>query len=304
MGSGSVRRRMVRMMADKKDSFIFHLENEEDLQDLTLEEKGRVFLAMIEYQKTGEEPDFEDRALRTAWRPLLRRLKADEAAYQERCKTNRANGSLGGRPAKRENKKAKNRTVFSKNQMVSNENPKNQTDNLGFYEKPKKPDTDTDSDTDTDTDTDIMIDRKVINNISNNDDDVYIHSIKNIQGDESDDDGGAARADIYLQLKDSSLFCVSGSRINELQKLYPEVNIRQQLAIMADKMRNSPEKRISREHMEGYIRTWLQKEAGRARDREANARAKASAIGKRSSKDRIQQHDYDFGAIDAALDKM
>jgi hypothetical protein len=118
-----------------KDSFIFHLENAEDLADLTLEEQGRILQAMISYSQTGEEPDFEDRTLRSVWRPIFRRLKADKEAYEERCELNRMNGQKGGRP---------------KNQPVYEETQKNQTVNLGFPEKPKKPDSDTDSDIDTD----------------------------------------------------------------------------------------------------------------------------------------------------------
>lgn len=118
-----------------KDSFIFHLENAEDLADLTLEEQGMILQAMISYSKTGEEPDFEDRTLRSVWRPIFRRLKADKEAYEERCETNRTNGHKGGRP---------------KNQTVSEETNENQTVNLGFPEKPKKPDSDSDSDIDTD----------------------------------------------------------------------------------------------------------------------------------------------------------
>lgn len=266
-----------------KDSFIFHLENEEDLQDLTPEETGQIFLAMIHFQKTGEEPEFDDRALRTAWRPILRRLKADEAAYQERCEKNRKNGQLGGRPSKDETE-TKNQTVFSETQ-------KNQTVFSVFEKKPKKPD----SDSDTDSDTDLY-----------KDDDVTLHSINNIQGDESDDDGGAAKADIYLQLRDSSLLCIRENRIRELQKLYPEVNVRQQLGIIADKMRNSPSKRIIQSKVDGYIRTWLQKESDRQKDREANAKAKAAALekkpGKKNGFHNFNQHDYDFDAIERALD--
>ena len=111
-----------------KDSFIFHLENAEDLEDLTLEEQGMILQAMIEYSRTGKQPHFEDRALRSVWRPIFRRLKADKEAYEEKCESNRENGKKGGRPPKEEN-----RTVIS-------ENPK----------KPKKADSDSESESDKD----------------------------------------------------------------------------------------------------------------------------------------------------------
>jgi len=72
-----------------KDSFIFHLENAEDLEDLTLEEQGMILNAMIRYSQTGEEPKFTDRAMRSVWRPIFRRLKADKEAYEDKCRKNK-----------------------------------------------------------------------------------------------------------------------------------------------------------------------------------------------------------------------
>lgn len=72
-----------------KDSFIFHLENAEDLEDLSLEEQGMILGAMIRYSQTGEEPEFADRTLRSVWRPIFRRLKADKEAYEDKCRKNK-----------------------------------------------------------------------------------------------------------------------------------------------------------------------------------------------------------------------
>lgn len=127
-----------------KDSFIFHLENAEDLEDLTMDEKGQILTAMIIYQSTGEEPVFEDRALRMAWRPLLRRMKADQEAYDERCEENRKNGAKGGAPKGNQNARKNNHVVDS----VVFEN------NLKQPKQPKQPDSDTDKDTDIDSDSD------------------------------------------------------------------------------------------------------------------------------------------------------
>ena len=102
------------------------------------------------------------------------------------------------------------------------------------------------------------------------------------------------------------MLCIRENRIRELQKLYPEVNVRQQLGIIADKMRNSPSKRIIQSKVDGYIRTWLQKESDRQKDREANAKAKAAVLekkpGKKNGFHNFNQHDYDFDAIERALD--
>ena len=97
-----------------KDSFIFHFENIEDMEDLTLEQKGMIFEAMIGYSISGNEPNFTDPELRGAWRPIRRRLKKDMEAYEERCSRNRSNGTKGGRPKE-------NHTVI----LETQKNPKN-----------------------------------------------------------------------------------------------------------------------------------------------------------------------------------
>lgn len=120
-----------------KDSFIFHLENAEDLEDLTLEEQGMILSALIHYTQTGEEPVFEDRAVRAAWRPIFRRLKSDVEYYEERCERNAANGAKGGAPKGNQNARKNNP-----------EQPKTTENN------PEQPKTSL-SDSDTDIDTDI-----------------------------------------------------------------------------------------------------------------------------------------------------
>jgi len=113
-----------------KDSFIFHLENAEDLEDLTLEEQGMILNAMIRYSQTGEEPDFEDRALRSVWRPIFRRLKADKEAYEEKCQKNKEAAEKRWSDANASEKMRTHKTHVEKN---------------AFY-------ADSDSDSDTDTD--------------------------------------------------------------------------------------------------------------------------------------------------------
>lgn len=135
-----------------KDSFIFHLENAEDLEELTLEEKGQILEAMILFTQTGQEMEFKDRAMRIAFKPILRRLRADAEAYKVRCEANKENGKKGGRPklqivSESDSEQIPKKPIgFSGNTEKAN----------GFSEYraiAKKPD----SDTDTDSDTDIYI---------------------------------------------------------------------------------------------------------------------------------------------------
>lgn len=79
------------------------------------EEVGRMVRAMLTYTATGEIPLFDGNE-RFIWPTIKAQIDRDEAAYQERCEKNRANGAKGGRP--------KNKTVVTETER--------------FFEKPKK----------------------------------------------------------------------------------------------------------------------------------------------------------------------
>lgn len=73
-------------MTDKRPVlFIFHLENAEDLEDFTLEEKGMMLDAMIAYAKDGTEPEFEDAVMRAVWKIFRRVLKKVQWRLIRRC---------------------------------------------------------------------------------------------------------------------------------------------------------------------------------------------------------------------------
>ena len=132
-----------------KEAFLFHLDYI-NREELTVEEVGTLTLAMMSYSEEGVEPDFEDRALRMEWKRIRQRMDADMDAYEEKCRTNRDNGSKGGRPRK-------NRTVISETERLL------QKPN-GFSKNPEKPDTDIDIDIDID--------------IDNECEDIYINNIQ------------------------------------------------------------------------------------------------------------------------------
>lgn len=52
--------------------FIFPIENSEDLEELTLEEKGRMLDAMIAYTRDATEPNFQGKVMRIIWRVIRR----------------------------------------------------------------------------------------------------------------------------------------------------------------------------------------------------------------------------------------
>lgn len=93
-----------------------YLSYRESLEPYTMEERGRLVTAMMDYQATGEIPAFSGNE-RFLWPTLRSQLDRDIQGYEEKCAKNRENGAKGGRPRK---------------QTVSAETE-------GFSEKPKKP---------------------------------------------------------------------------------------------------------------------------------------------------------------------
>ena len=260
----------------EQNSFIFHLDSMEVLSDLTPEEVGTLVLAMVEYKKTGAEPDLQDRAMRTAWRHLSRRMREDAEAYLERCATNRKNGNLGGRPRKAEteenrSKTENNRSVFEKTE--------------GNRSEPKKPDPDPDPDPDPYMSKDLKVieDRKV---------------------DEGAPTPSSSIPTLYLQLSTGEMYPVTGERIEELQKAFPDIEVLPELVIMAETMRTNPAKRRTAARIEATIVNWMQIARERALERQKNAEAKAEAGAKpkKNAFGNFAQHDYNFDEIDRALD--
>ena len=92
-----------------------YLSYRESLEPYTMEERGRLVTAMMDYQATGVIPIFPGNE-RYLWPTLQSQLDRDIRAYEEKCAKNQENGAKGGRPRK---------------QTVSAETE-------GFYEKTKK----------------------------------------------------------------------------------------------------------------------------------------------------------------------
>lgn len=237
-----------------KDSFVFHIENAEDLEDLTAEEMGQIFLAMVEYQKTGAEPDFKDRVLRVAWKPIFRRLKTDNAKYNAQVNVNTENGSKGGAPKGNQNARKNNRK-----QPETTENNRKQPE------------------------TTLSVSDSVSDSVS-------------VEEEVEEEDNS-----VTVILADGSLHRIPEERIADLQKAFPEVDVRAELVIMAETMRASPDKRRTATRIDHTALKWLQIAREQALQREKTAKAKADAGKKKNDFHNFQQHSYDFDAIERAL---
>ena len=99
-----------------KDYFVVFGEWEDNCEELSDEEFGRIMRAFFGYVRRGEKPEFSDRSMRLCWKPIKNACDRADEAYESKCKTNRINGKKGGAPignqnAKKQKNNRNNRTV-------------------------------------------------------------------------------------------------------------------------------------------------------------------------------------------------
>lgn len=69
------------------------------LEPYSMEERGRIIWAMMDYKADEVEPQFDGNE-RYVWPAIKNRLDAEIAAYERKAATSRENGAKGGRPPK------------------------------------------------------------------------------------------------------------------------------------------------------------------------------------------------------------
>ena len=121
------------MGSNGKESFVLHLEDFEDFEELKDAEAGKLIKAILAYASTGVLPENLGVRASTMFRYIRRHLDRDKARYEETCRKRAESGKLGGRPRKQEDEK-QNKAKKAK----------------GFSEKQKNPDIDPDPERDPD----------------------------------------------------------------------------------------------------------------------------------------------------------
>ena len=111
-------------MAKKESTVVYDKHVEICAEYLTDEQFGKLMFTLT----MGKDPDFgDDKLLAMAFAFISLQKSLDDKKYEEKCKKNRANGKLGGRPKKGEEKPKKANGFF--------ENP---NDNEKVKEKDKE----------------------------------------------------------------------------------------------------------------------------------------------------------------------
>lgn len=97
--------------------FKVHLDTKPILEDLTLEEVGKIFLAMYDFAETGKVPEFpKGTVLKVAGTSMISTIDRAKRKYkkrlspEERSKINSENGKKGGAPKGNQNAKKKTAT--------------------------------------------------------------------------------------------------------------------------------------------------------------------------------------------------
>ena len=86
----------------ERKSFVLHLDSLEDFNELTKEEIGTLFLAMIDYNKNvlnGDEKDLiiDDKLLEFIFKPFKKQFIRDFEKYKKTSEKRRIAGATGGK---------------------------------------------------------------------------------------------------------------------------------------------------------------------------------------------------------------
>ena len=207
-------------------SFCIYMDWEEQLSDLTDEERGQIFSAIFEYKRTGIVPELP-RILALVFSFIRQQLDRDAEKYEQKIEKRREAGKQGGRPPKapaeneseKKQEKAKKANGFSENQSEA-----------------KKADTDTDTVTDTIiyNNTDVLFPQSDFSNLP------------------------------ALPLVDGTEFILSNSEVDNYKMLYPGIDVEQQIRSMVGWLGANPKNRKTRNGIKRFINSWLSREQNKA----------------------------------------
>jgi hypothetical protein len=140
---------MAQTDSSAKNSFVLYCDLLQKLERLTIEQKGFVFQAILEFQN-GIEPQVNDPMAQLSFDFIKLDLIKNNEKYQDTVNRNRANGAKGGRPRK---ENPENPVGFTKSGGL-NKNPNipvGYEETEGLNSKPKKADNENDNENDKNT---------------------------------------------------------------------------------------------------------------------------------------------------------
>lgn len=98
-----------------KDSFIIYTKINEVLKELTDDQKGKLFQAIIDYEMTGEIPAIDDALVKVSFIPVRQDLDVNNEKWEETVKARQEAGRKGGLAKASKAKNSRSKTSKAKN---------------------------------------------------------------------------------------------------------------------------------------------------------------------------------------------
>lgn len=86
-----------------RDSFVLYTNISEVLEALSMEQRGMLFTAIIEYQKNGEMPEISDPLVKVAFIPVRQSLDINNDKYDSKVEARRQAGIKSGESRRKQN---------------------------------------------------------------------------------------------------------------------------------------------------------------------------------------------------------
>lgn len=218
----------------RKDSFIVYTSYYKQISKLNDEQRGKLLTAMMEFSINGDASSvIMDDVTEMAFEFISDQMMRDAAAYADKCATNKANGSKGGRPSKDVKTSDSSMPARKPNGFSDNQSQPN-----GFFENPYEYDYDYDNDYESDADNDT----KIVSEAKPSDSSPTV---------------------IEFELNDKSLYPITESQVTEFKELYPAVDVMQELRCMKGWLNGNPKKRKTRAGVLRFVHNWLAGEQNR-----------------------------------------
>lgn len=124
---------------DNKKAFLMYYEYEEQLEELSDEELGKLVRAMFKFEKLGLEDKNLTPLANMAFGFIKRNLIRDRENYDKRSETSKINGKKGGRPKNEKPKKPNSETYSKPNNLTKPDKEKEkEKDKVNDKEKDKE----------------------------------------------------------------------------------------------------------------------------------------------------------------------
>lgn len=215
----------------EKNSFVLYTNYKEQLKYLSYEEVGKLMMAVFEYEETEKMPTTLEGMACMAFLFIKQRLDEDNNKYKEVVEKRKRAGKQGA-TAKQAN------ATFAKEEQAKQ----------AVYDNVYVNDSDNDSDNDNDNVNDCV-----------NDSDKELKDVSS-EPEETPATEPTSPTVAEIVLNDKSKAKITQAEVDEWKKLYPAVDVLQELRKMTAWCEANPTKRKTKRGIKAFIVNWLNRE--------------------------------------------